>query len=589
MTKFSPETLDSILSRVDLVELVREHVHGLKKAGRDWTARCPFHQEKSPSFTVSSEKQFFHCFGCGEHGSAFKFLMKIEGLTFPEAVERLAERTGVKIARGPETLAPADRERLRIREALAVARDFYHAFLLRSPEAQPARAYLARRGVSAESIEAFALGCAPRSGDAFLAEARRKGFAEGLLVKAGLAKVPEGRGPRDFFCGRVLFPICDAKGEVTAFGGRALEDPDPKYPVPKYMNSPETPLFSKSRTLFGLFQALPAVRKSRRAILVEGYMDVIASHQFGMTEALASLGTALAVEHAALLSRYAARVIVVFDSDNAGLAAAARGAETLLHAGLDVRIATVPEGKDPDELLRRSGVEPFKKCLDDACDLVDFRTTLALKGRPAELAPAEKAAVARDILGTISRCPDEVLKAEWVRRLSHRLRTDEESLLRQLHKGGPRTVDRGRSSERVAGPQAPRSDLKGLPHSDRQILALVMRRPSLASKVTQSDWSSPVSARIWRALCSADASDASWPARLVGALAPEDKVLASALLVGEDPSDDPDVELAAVLWRQRRERRLKEIEPLMKGDAPVDGAIADEYRKLLSELKGTRK
>ncbi|MBI5883866.1 MAG: DNA primase [Elusimicrobia bacterium] len=581
----SPETIEAIRSRMDIAELVREFVPGLKKAGRAWSARCPFHQERTPSFTVSPERQTFHCWGCHEHGDVFAFLMKIEGLSFYEAAERLAQRTGVEIAKRSEFMTPADQERLRIREALACARDFYHGALLKASEAAPARDYLVKRGVSAGSIEAFGLGYAPRSFDAFIQEAKRKGFGADLLVAAGLAKTPEGKSLRDFFYGRLLFPISDAKGQVTAFGGRALDDA-----MPKYLNSPETPVFSKSRTLFGLFQALPAVRKSRRVLLMEGYMDVIASHQFGVTEAVAPLGTALTVEHAAALGRYATHAVVVFDADAAGLSAAVRGAETILHAGLDVRIATVPDGKDPDELLQRSGVEPFRRCLADACDLVDFRTTLALKGRKAELTPPEKAAVARDILGTIAQSSDEVLKAEWVRRLSQRLKTDEGALLRQLQKEPG--AGKARPSAQIDRP-APRSQGPagnwGLPPADRQILALIMRRPALSAGIREADWTSAAAARIWQALRALDASDTAWTSRLMAALSPEDKVLASALLVGESPSRDPEADLAAILGRLRRERRLREIEPLMKGDGPVDGAIVEEYRKLLSELKGSRK
>ncbi|MBI5623882.1 MAG: DNA primase [Elusimicrobia bacterium] len=582
----SPETIDAIRSRMDIAELVREHVPGLKKAGRNWAARCPFHQERTPSFTVSPERQTFHCWGCHEHGDVFAFLMKIEGLSFYEAVERLAERTGVAIAKRSESMSPADRERLRIREALQFARDFYHGLLLNSGEAAAARAYLAKRGVSAASIENFGLGFAPRRSDTLLAEAQLKGFGSDLLVAAGLAKVQEGRGLRDFFFGRLLFPISDTKGQVTAFGGRALDDS-----MPKYLNSPETAVFSKSRTLFALFQALPAVRKSRRVLLVEGYMDAIACHQFGVVEAVAPLGTALTVEHATALARYATHATVVFDADNAGLAAAVRGAETLLHAGLEVRIATVPEGKDPDELLQRSGVEPFQRCLAEACDLVEFRTTLAMRGRKAELAPAEKASVARDILGTIAQCPDEVLKAEWVRRLSQRLRVDEGALLRQLGKepaGGAVRSPRAAGTRPSPRPEGGAGGM-GLPPADRQILALVMRQPGLAASVQETDWTSAAAARIWRALSGLDVSDAAWPQRLMAALPPEDRILASALLVGESPSRDPEADLSAILGRLRREKRLREIEPLMKGDAPVDGAIMDEYRKLLTELKGSRK
>ncbi|MBI5209451.1 MAG: DNA primase [Elusimicrobia bacterium] len=590
-----PETLDAIRDRVDLAELVREYVPRLRRAGRAWTAHCPFHRERTPSFHVNPERQTFHCYGCEARGDAFEFVMKMENLTFYEAVERLAERTGVKLAKRESELTPSDRERLRIREVLALAEGFYHDALLRSSEAAPAREYLKRRGVSAESVAAFKLGYAPRQSQSFLREAQRKGFDASVLVRGGIASSRDGAPPRDFFYGRVLYPIHDAKGQVTAFGGRALDDSHPKY-----LNSSESPVFSKSRTLFGLYQGLPVIRKSRCAVLVEGYMDVIACHQFGVVEALAPLGTALTPEHAVLLSRYASKVAVVFDADAAGLSAAVRGAETLLQAGLEVRVATVPEGKDPDELLQRSGVEPFKKCLAEAPDLVEFRTGLALKGRPAELDPATKSAIAREVMTTIAQCPDEVLKAEWVRRLAQRLRTDEEALLRQLHRGvpaggGPGAAGAGarRTPARPHPDHGASSDQKAgtgvLPPADQQVLSLLMRQPGLVARVAETDWASAEAVRIWKVLAGLDTTAPSWPSKLLEALVPADRALASGLLVDSSPSADPEADLTSLLERRRGEKRLKELEPLVKADAPVDEGVAREYRDLLARLKGTRR
>jgi DNA primase len=345
MSLIPEETLESIRSRVDIVELVRDFVPQLQRAGRNFKARCPFHQERTPSFVVTPERQSFHCFGCGAGGDVFSFLMKMESLSFTEAAEKLAARAGVEIVRKEEPLGPADAEKLKIKELLETAAAFYHQTLLKSAVAEPARRYLASRKVSPETIAKFRLGYAPKSGDVAV-RAQRKGFSRELVVRAGLAS-ERASGLRDYFFDRVLYPIQDAKGSCVGFGARALGEA-----MPKYLNSPESPVFSKGRVLYGLFQGLADVRKVRRIVLMEGYMDVMAAHQFGLTIACAPLGTALTLDQVALLKRYAGEAVVVFDADRAGQSAALRSAELLLASGLGVRIASVPEGKDPDEFLQ---------------------------------------------------------------------------------------------------------------------------------------------------------------------------------------------------------------------------------------------
>ena len=577
MSLIPDDVLESIRTRVDVVELVREFVPQLQRAGRNFKARCPFHQERTPSFIVTPERQTFHCFGCGAGGDVFAFLMKMESLSFTEAAEKLAQRAGVRLVKREEAVGPAEVERLKLKELLELAAAFYHGILLKSEAAAAARRYLAQRRVCAETIAAFRLGYAPKAGQ--LADlALRKGFSRELVVKAGLAVAKGGSGLRDYFFERVLYPIQDAKGTVVGFGARALGEGSPKY-----LNSPESPVFSKGRVLYGLFLGLPAVRKERRVILMEGYMDVMAAHQFGIKTACAPLGTALTLDHVALVKRYASEAVVVFDADRAGRSAALRGAELLLASGLGVRIATVPQGKDPDEFLHQHGAAAFHKCLESAVDLAEFQTELALQRRPGSLGPAEKSAVAGEVLETIGRCPDEIVKGEWLRRLAQRLKVREETLRLQFAKRG--RGERPLRSPSAAAP-APRP---GVTQADKDILALLFRQPALSGLVGGEEFASEAARRIWKVLGSLAQAEGAWSARLLDSLEAEDRQVAAQLLVDDRPCPDPAADLAAILRHRRAQRRVREIEPLAQTMVGQDNDLTREYRRLMAELYGTKR
>ncbi|MFA6030155.1 MAG: DNA primase [Elusimicrobiota bacterium] len=593
MAQFTEQTLEDIRQRVPIEELVREYVPGLKRAGRNWKACCPFHQEKTPSFIVSPERGTFHCFGsCSTGGDVFTFLMKVENLEFPEAVEKLATRAGVTLPKDSWQSSPQARERRRLLDALEFAREFYHGELMASPEALSARQYLEKRGLKAETVKAFQLGYAPRAGRGLLPAAAGKGYDAALLMKAGLAARREDGTYRDYFWGRVLYPIRNAKGETVGFGARVLGAGEPKY-----LNSPETPLFSKGRVLYGFFEGLSAVRKDRRVVLMEGYMDVLAAHQWGLPIACAPLGTAVTEDHATTLARYVEEVTFLFDPDAAGATAAMRGAEMLLERGLRVRVATVPGGLDPDELLMKSGRRGLDKCLEEGADLAEFRTVLSLKGRAgAFLEPEDKAKVAGEVLGTIARCPDQVLKREWVRRLSQKLDADEESLLLQLRRSGEPP-----SRMRALAPKAPAERAaKPVPAAEKDILLCLLRQPALAlddALVAEADLSDPRARAVFAAMRSTyGASEGGTsPARVLEALEGEARTLASVLLVDERALSDPAAVLSGIVGRARRERRLKELEPVVLRMAAEGGAgegsaeLKTEYMRLLSELKGTRR
>lgn len=357
--------IDELLARVDIVDVVQQRVP-LKRAGREWTACCPFHDERTPSFTVSPAKQFYHCFGCGAHGSAIKFLMDYDRLEFPDAVEELAQAVGITVPHEGGPARPRE-DRTDLYALLDAAAAFYQRAL---PESAPARAYCKRRGLDKDIIERFRIGWAPGGWDAVKRALGTTDEKVKMLEQAGMLSTGEGGKRYDRFRERLMFPIMDRRGRVIAFGGRILEGDGPKY-----LNSPETPLFHKGRELFALWQVRQANAKLERLIVVEGYMDVVSLHQAGIAQAVATLGTATTNEHAELLFRAAPDVFFCFDGDRAGRSAAWRALESVLPRMRDGRQAFflfLPEGEDPDTLVRKEGKAGFEARLKQATPLSEY-------------------------------------------------------------------------------------------------------------------------------------------------------------------------------------------------------------------------
>lgn len=361
---FTDSTLSEVRSRVDIVDLVSEYLP-LKKAGRNFKGLCPFHSENTPSFMVSPEKQIFHCFGCHEGGDTFGFLMKMEGLTFPEALEKLAERAGVELNQksGPR-LSKEEKENLF--QANRVAAWHYHETLKNSPAAETARQYLQKRGVTEAEIEKFRLGYAlPHSKELEQVYQSRKVPLE-AAQKTGVIRSGD-RGYFEGFQGRIIFPIFNRENRVVGLGGRILESHEN---MAKYINSPDSPIYDKSANLFGLPQALEGIRKKKRIFLVEGYLDVITLHQYGFSEAVAPLGTALTPRQISLLKRYTDEIIVLFDSDAAGWKAAERSLELFLEQEISPKVLLLPEGEDPDTFLKKFGAKAFQEKLKETRNLL---------------------------------------------------------------------------------------------------------------------------------------------------------------------------------------------------------------------------
>ncbi|MET0232328.1 MAG: DNA primase [Rhodanobacteraceae bacterium] len=391
--------IDDLLARVDIVDVIQERVP-LKKAGRDWSARCPFHDERSPSFTVSPAKQFYHCFGCGAHGSAIGFLMNYDRLEFPDAVEELANRAGIKVLYEGGREAPRE-DATDLYAVLESAASFFRRELGTN---ETASAYFADRGLDAATIAKFNLGYAPDQWDALRNALGTSAQRIALLEKAGMLTSGERGSKYDRFRRRVMFPILDRRGRTIAFGGRVLVKED----TPKYLNSPETPLFHKGRELFGLWQVREAHQKIPRLIVVEGYMDVISLHQFGVPQAVATLGTATTRDHAEILFRQCADVYFCFDGDRAGRQAAWRAVESVLPRMRDGRQAMflfLPDGEDPDTLIRAEGTQGFEERLKNATPLSEF--FYAEIGKDVNLASLDgKARLAERARPMLAQIPD---------------------------------------------------------------------------------------------------------------------------------------------------------------------------------------
>lgn len=460
-----PESfIDELMARTDIVEVIGERV-ALKRAGKDYKACCPFHDEKTPSFTVSPDKQFYHCFGCGAHGTAIGFLMDHGRLEFPEAVEELARRAGLEV---PREGGRAEREERSapLLEALEAAARFYRRQLREHPRAARAVDYLKARGVSGETAAAFGLGYAPPGWDSLAAALGREPAGRRVLVAAGLLVEREGGGCYDRFRDRITFPIRDRRGRTIAFGARALGDEQPKY-----LNSPETAVFHKGRELYGVYEARRAAGTLERLLVVEGYMDVVALAQHGLPWAVAVLGTAVTGEHVERLFRTAPEVIFCFDGDRAGRAAAWRALESALPAlapGRGAAFLLLPDGEDPDSLVRREGREAFERRLGEARSLTEHlfaeltaRTdTATLEGR------ARLVELARPLL---ARLPDGALRRLARNRLAELVHVAPEELS-TLFEGGERRPPRGAPPARVR------------PSLVRQMLALVVHYPRLAAR-----------------------------------------------------------------------------------------------------------
>lgn len=577
-----PETvIAEIRDRVDLVELIGSYLN-LKRSGRNHQGLCPFHQEKTPSFNVSPDRQIYHCFGCGVTGDAFRFLMEHDHLSFPEAVRTLAARVGVDLSKYETGPGRSPDELDELYRALGVAVRLYRQ-TLDSDEGRLARAELERRRLSGEIVREYRLGAAPEAWDRLLGAARREGIRPQALERAGLAVAREsGTGWYDRFRGRLMFPIETIGSKVIGFGGRILGEGEPKY-----LNTPETALFRKRQTLYGFPQARDALREERAALLVEGYTDVLALAQAGFRNVLAALGTAFTEDHARSLARSVERVTVVFDGDEAGLKAARASAGPLLGAGLDVKMVLLPAGQDPDSLLRGEGAEAFARRLERALPALDV-----VLGEEVYEGGAPRERAVRRALEALAHVTDPLRRRVHVEELSARTGLPGDVLEEQLRSPRSREVARVPPGRRASA--AVPEETKRLPPLERVFVAVLLREPdvgeTLLERFAADEFDHPVAARIVAKAAELTAAGRLGAEELLSAFA--DDVNAYRLLGELSVSDEFAVELTrqAEDCRMAMERRAMEremeyvMQEMRKAKARGDAAGVREFVRRRGEL-----
>ena len=427
----SDDVINQIRDRVDIAEIVGQHV-ALTRAGQNLKGLCPFHQEKSPSFTVSSSRQIFHCFGCGAGGNVYTFLMRLTGAAFPEIVRDLGRKVGVDVPESTGGYSTEARTQLgRLERLNAAAGAWYQRMLMEGPAGAQARAYLESRGIQLHTTEQFKIGYAPPEWDGLTKAMLKEGFAPADLVAAGLSIPRDQNGSQktavsghyDRFRSRVMFPITDLRKRVVAFGGRVLGDG-----MPKYMNSPETPLFKKGQTLFALDAAREAAGQQQTLIIVEGYFDAVALHQAGIRHVAATLGTALTPDHIIVIRRFASNIVLLFDPDQAGVRAALRSLDLFVNSGLSVKVVSLPEGDDPDTYVRQHGAEGFAALHRTAPSLLDFAIEHSL--RTAESGSVEDRIRAVDaVLRILQKSAHPIEREERIRLVAERLGLSQQRLI----------------------------------------------------------------------------------------------------------------------------------------------------------------
>lgn len=472
-----PELLNEIRAQNDIAEVISECGIPLRAAGKEYSALCPFHEEQKPSFSVSPEKQIFYCFGCNSGGNVISFLQKHEGMSFIEAVEWLAQRVGISLPSQDGKSREISRKRLELQDLNRFAMAHFHRQLLTPQIGGHALGYLKRRGVNDETIRHFQLGFATRGRQDLFKTAKKADFSVQQLIDAGLIKNDE-HGSRDRFRGRIIFPILDERGTPVGFGGRALSEET----LPKYLNSPTTSLYDKSKTLYNLYNARQAIQKAGKAILVEGYFDAIMPYQVGVKHVVASLGTAFSESHASLLNRFAEETVIVYDGDAAGFQATLRGLHILLKKGLRVRIALLPPGEDPDLYIQKQGLDAFNQLCNTAMNLIEFQIQRASQ-QDAIRRIDVKTQTVKEIALTLSHITSNVELNEYITYAAQELNIERDVLLTELQRLG---VKANRSSQlRNPSHNAGKASLKPRESIEWQLIECLIQSPNLIPGVKE--------------------------------------------------------------------------------------------------------
>jgi len=505
--RYPRELIDQVRHAADIVQVVQEYVP-LRRAGTTYKGLCPFHGERTPSFTVNRDKGFFHCFGCGQGGDVFKFVELQEGVGFQEAVKRVATRCGITMPEAPTSpeAQAEEAEREALLKAHELARSFY-AEQLQATAGGAARDLLVRRDVRPEAVETFGIGYAPPSRDMLVRHLRKQGFSPAQLVRGGLAMQRDDGSVVDRFRNRLLFPIHREGGSVVAFGGRAMADDQ----VPKYLNSPETPLYTKGRVLYGLHLSKHAIRKAGSVVMMEGYFDVLQSWQGGVLHTVASSGTALTQAQAQTLRRFASKVILSFDADGAGQNAAAKSGDLLVAEGFQVSVTLLPEGEDPDTFVRRHGGDAYREKVDQARPYLDFVLDRAA-ARHNVKDPTGRVAFLNEMLAVAARIPEALARDQFADRLAIRAHVAEDTVRQEIRKAAV-------TRQETLPDTARRATVPGITWAERELIVGVMTTPADAvlamDALEEGDLEPLRTGRLLRLVLSMDVQD---PAQLPGEL-----------------------------------------------------------------------
>ncbi|HEY2647197.1 MAG TPA: DNA primase [Candidatus Acidoferrales bacterium] len=584
---------DRVKQQADIVRVVGEYVR-LKKSGLNFSGLCPFHSEKTPSFSVSQTKQFYYCFGCGAGGDIFKFVMEMEKVTFPESVRAVAEKCGIAIPAARER-TPEEREENQQRTSLVELHRETAAFFVQqlnsTPEGRAAKGYLLDRGLDSDAMMRFGIGFAPSGGEALLRTFRQK-FPEKVLEVSGLFSRdqngparPGGGRLYDRFRRRVMFPIANESGKIVAFGGRALGDD-----LPKYLNSPETPIYTKSNILYHLDRAKEALRQRDFAVLVEGYMDAIAVARAGISNVVASCGTSLTEPQIKLLNRFTRRIIVNYDPDTAGQAATERSLTMLLEQGSEVRVLALPGGKDPDSFIKAEGAAAYTKLLNEAPQYVDY---LISRARKMDMSTGEgKLRAVNYLMPYVQRVPDRILRSEWATRIAQQLRIEEPVLRESMRKAAAERRGEVKARPELVG-------RAGKP-AERRLVQLLIDgdefRAQLAQEIRAEELHRGLeSERILEALVGA-AAEGVRPDAAALALTLEDHdrrlLFEIAFETAAPPAWEEAESCLAVLRRRRAEEELFAVQKQIETFASAAGAGAaagGDLRRLLERKQELRR
>jgi len=593
-----------IRDRVAIEEIVREHNVQLIPSGRRLKGLCPFHSEKTPSFSIDVEKQYYHCFGCEASGDVFSFMMQTQNLDYPEALELLARRAGVELeyVDGQRPVRKGEAV-VKLYDALEIAKRFYHRQLLEDPSARPVQEYLKRRGILPETWERFRLGFSSERWDGFLRFATKEGIPVEVLEKAGLIRQrASGGGYYDYFRGRLMFPIDDAQNRVIGFGARTLGDD-----VPKYLNTPKTPVFDKSQVLYALPQARTGIRREERVGVVEGYTDAVMAHQAGLDFFVASLGTAFTSENARRLSRLAPRALLIFDGDDAGQKASERSLDLLVSESLDVRVYTVTDGKDPcDAILSLGGPEFRRRLVEESVSLFEFKWRRTMESAGIEdSGPAIRARALDEFLSLLARISNPVARKLELREFSERLgvpEADIEARLKVVSRPKPSSAVRSAESRSGTVPagEAGKASAKGIPDLEQVVLECVLALPHKAKAI----WSQvprelfqDSSLRSLVASIERQLEDGDFSTTRLAHEVEDPATVARLLSRVEDDEGNPTLDYEEVwlrlegdLGRYNQRTRVKDLKARMaqealKGESETLASLRRDYFESLREMK----